>query len=137
MTSERPDIVEAGPPVRLGPRPAGDPVRTGWDRSTDHQPVVTSLDDLSDVDAPASAVGVLSRTVAGASAEFRAASYHHDQSVAVEQWLIAHDLPFTPSGVVVTGDAGQQLYPLRIAHPGVGRTRLEFTRPVAGTAELS
>lgn len=132
-----PDRVEAGPPVRLGPRVVGEPVRTGWNAPNDPQGAVTRLDDLTDVDAPPGELGVLTRAETGAPAEFRPVAFRHQQPVAVEIWLIAHDLAFVPSGVRVLGDDGRRLYPQREVHPAPGRTRLEFTRPVSGTADLS
>jgi hypothetical protein len=94
------------------------------------------LDDLSDVTAPPAAIGVLTRSDPGATAQFRPRGHHHEQVVPVLTWLITHDLPFTPSGVEAHGADGRRLYPQRVVNPAIGRTRLEFTRPASGTADL-
>lgn len=121
--------------MRLGSRPAAPPIRTGWD-DVDPSGAATVLDDLGDVTAPPGALGALVRTGVGLPAEFRALAHHHDQTVPVDRWLIAHGLPFTPSGMQIVGDQGQRIFPRDVVHTP-GQTRIEFAYPVAGTADLS
>lgn len=64
-------------------------------------------------------------------------SHTYTQATPASVWLIVHPLPFTPSGIRVTGPDGGRLYPRRESYPASGRVRLDFTRPVAGTAYLS
>jgi len=64
-------------------------------------------------------------------------SYTYTQDTPSSVWLILHPLPFTPSGIRVNGPDGARLYPRRESYPATGRVRLDFTRPVAGTAYLS
>lgn len=64
-------------------------------------------------------------------------SYTHTQSAPANPWLIFHTLPFTPAGVRIADQDGNRLYPQRESYPAQNRVRLDFTRPVAGTAYLS
>lgn len=123
------DGIQVGPVVPLsGPHTSG--------------PVEISTGSGSDL--PITTVGTQTGDylVAGQDGTYRPArppaqSYHHDQPTPVLSWLITHNLPFTPSGVLCYGADNQRLYPLRIAHPGSGRTRIDFPYPVPGIAELS
>ena len=79
-------------------------------------------------------ISVSSQSLPG---EFAGESFTYNQTTQSNIWLIVHPLPFTPSGIRVVNSAGARMYPTRESYPATGRVRLDFTRPVSGTAYLS
>jgi len=132
-----PDRIEVGPPVRLGARPAGVPVRTGWNAISEPIFAVDELDDLDDVVAPPGDLGVLTREVAGEPARFRPPTVpaRHVQTALALRWQIIHNLGWRPHFVIHDSD-GRLVMPENIEHPVPGSiSEVVFGAPFAGTAD--
>lgn len=80
---------------------------------------------------------IISVSTSSLPGEASGESYTYHQNLDSAVWLIVHPLPFTPSGIRIVNSNGARMYPTRESYPATGRVRLDFTRPVSGTAYLS
>lgn len=63
-------------------------------------------------------------------------SYTHTQTMPSSVWLINHDLPFRPSGVVVIDHIGERHFP-NVSFPNDASVQMQFSVDVRGVAYLS
>lgn len=75
-------------------------------------------------------------TVSGGGGPGGPLSYEHDQTIPSSVWLVNHDLPFRPSGVIVYDHMDERHYPT-MTYVGDSSVQMQFTVDVRGVAYLS